>query len=385
LAAIAVGSSVSFPSSRRYNAATNPDPFNQRRTVVMLFRWSVFIVLAGLIFLAGLIPTSASAASTNQDVASAMTAAATKFISTLDNTDKAKVLYKFDDPARLDWHNIPKPERKGLQIRDMNDAQRAACHDLLKAALSTVGYEKAVKIMALENNLREGEKNMKGTPLRDPDRYFLSIFGQPSDKGTWGWSFEGHHFSLNFVIRDGAVVSDTPSFWGANPATVKVFIPGGPEVGTRTLAEEEQFALDLVNSFNDSQKQRATIADKAPAEYRGGGTPHAPQTPPEGLVASEMTVGQQNTLRKLLTAYCSNLTGPLAESRLIDIEGAKLDRVYFGWAGATKQGEPHYYRVQGPTFVLELVNYQSDPAGNPANHIHSVWRSMNNDFALPAK
>jgi len=325
-----------------------------------------------------------AAAATTKDVGTAMTAAANTFIATLDDAGRAKVLHQFDDPARLDWHNIPKPERKGLQIRDMNEAQQAACHELLKTALSPTGYDKAIKIMALEANLREGEKNLQGAPLRDPQRYFLSIFGQPSDQGTWGWSFEGHHFSLNFVIRDGVVVSDTPSFWGANPATVKTFVPGGPEKGTRTLAEEEQFAFDLVNSFNTSQKERAVIAEKAPAEYRGGGTPRAPQTPPEGLVASEMTVGQQNTLRKLLTTYCNNLTGPLAEARLVEIEGAKLDRVYFAWAGGTKSGEPHYYRVQGPTFVLELVNYQSDPAGNPANHIHSVWRSMNNDFGLTA-
>lgn len=128
------------------------------------------------------------------DVGAAMTKAANAFLASLDATALATASMKFDDPKRLDWHNIPKPERKGLQVREMNSEQRKLCHDLLRAALSGTGYDKAVKVMSLENNLREGEKNLKGSPLRDPDRYFLTVFGKPDAKGSWGWSFEGHHF-----------------------------------------------------------------------------------------------------------------------------------------------------------------------------------------------
>src|SRR4029079_13354476 len=131
-----------------------------------------------------------------------------------------------------------------------------------------VGYEKILRITSLENNLKEGEKNLVGGHLRDPLRYFLTIFGEPAADGEWGWSFEGHHMSQNFVVRDGQVVADTPSFWGANPATVKVFVAGGPEVGVRTLTDEEQLALDLVNSLDDAQEKRAVIATEAPADYR---------------------------------------------------------------------------------------------------------------------
>ncbi len=324
-------------------------------------------------------------AASTSSVGLAMTDAAQKFLAALSPEQKAKATMKFDDPARLDWHNIPKPQRKGLQVRDMNEAQRGACHDLLRTALSGVGYEKAKKIMSLENNLREGEKDLKDSPLRDPERYFLTIFGQPESTGQWGWSFEGHHFSLNFVIRDGQVVSDTPSFFGANPATVSLFIPGGPEAGTRTLSAEEQLAFDLLNSLDDAQRKRAIVADKAPAEYRNAGKPQPPHEAPEGLPASEMTADQKQILWKLIETYNNNLAGPLAAVRLGNVQSHGLDRVCFAWFGGTKAGEPHYYRLQGPSFVLELINVQSDPAGNKANHIHSVWRNLEGDFGVDAR
>lgn len=320
-----------------------------------------------------------------ESVGTAMTEAAQTFVKTLDEADRKQVLMAFDNPARLDWHNIPKPQRKGLQVRDMNQQQRAACHALLKAALSETGYEKAVRIMALENNLRDGEKNLKGGHLRDPERYFLTIFGSPDSSGAWGWSFEGHHFSLNFVIRDGRVVGDTPSFWGANPATVKTFIEGGPKQGVRTLADEEQLAFDLVNSLDDTQRKRAIIAEQAPADYRAAGQPEPPRSAPEGLPASDMNDAQKQTLKSLLATYCGHLATPVAAARMAEIESADLDRVHFAWMGSTKPGVGHAYRVQGPTFLLELVNIQPDPAGNPANHIHSVWRSLPRDFGLTTR
>lgn len=317
-------------------------------------------------------------------VGAAMTEAAKNLVASLDDAQRAKTVLAFDNPARLDWHNIPKPERKGLQVRDMNPEQRKRCHVMLQAALSETGYEKAVRIMALENNLREGEKNLKGSPLRDPERYFLTIFGTPDTKGMWGWSFEGHHFSLNFVVSDGQVVSDTPSFWGANPATVHVFVPGGPNEDVRTLAQEEQLALDLVGSLDDAQRKKAIIADKAPAEYRAAGQPQPPDAAPEGLEAKQMSDTQKKNLRTLLETYNRNLAPAVAQSRLAAMEAAGLDRVYFAWAGSTKPGVGHYYRIQGPTFVLELINVQSDPQGNPANHIHSVWRNVRGDFGVTA-
>jgi hypothetical protein len=311
-----------------------------------------------------------------------MTQAANDFLAALDADERELATMAFDDPARLDWHNIPKPERKGLQLRDMTPEQQERCHALLRAALSESGYAKLQNILALENNLREGEKNLTGGHLRDPLRYFLTIFGAPAATGEWGWSFEGHHLSLNFVIRDGQVVADTPSFWGANPATVKIAVDGGPDVGVRTLTDEEQLAFDLVAALDDAQRKRAVIAAEAPADYRGPGTPEPPQESPAGLPAADMSAKQKAILESLLRCYTGHLADELAGARWQELESAGLDRVHFAWLGAQQPGQPHAYRVQGPTFVLELVNYQSDPAGNPANHIHSVWRRLPADFGV---
>lgn len=308
----------------------------------------------------------------------AMVEAAGRFQAALTPVQLKLASMDFDHPARKDWHNIPKQNRKGLQIRDMSPEQRTLCHDLLKAGLSESGYEKAVRIMSLENNLLIGEKG-KG-PLRDPERYFLTIFGTPASDSTWGWSFEGHHLSLNFVIRNNQVIGETPSFWGANPATVKTFVEGGPETGIRTLTPEEQLAFDLVNALTPEQQAKAIIAEKAPKDYRNAGKPVPPTADKEGIAGAELTSQQQALLWSLIKTYNEHFAADIAQARLKEIQQDGLDTVYFAWLGATQPGVGHSYRVQGPAFVLELVNIQSDPAGNPANHIHSVWRSLKREF-----
>jgi len=310
----------------------------------------------------------------------AMTEAAQKFLAALTPEQTKVATMDFNNPARRDWHNIPKPTRKGLQIREMPPALRVLCHNLVKAGLSESGYEKAVHIMALESYLHIGEQG-KG-PFRDPERYFLTIFGTPAHDTTWGWSFEGHHLSLNFVIKNDQVIGETPSFWGANPATVIAFIEGGPETGVRTLLDEEQLAFDLVNSLTPEQQKEAIIAEKAPADYRNAGNPVTPRANMEGICATELTPEQQHILMSLLATYNYHFAAEIAKTRMDEIKANGLKDVYFAWLGATRPGVGHSYRIQGPTFVLELINVQTDPAGNPANHIHSVWRSLTREFGL---
>ena len=347
-------------------------------------RTSAFIVLIGLVavFQSQASAELAAAASTAK-TASAMTDAAKQIIASLEPDQAKKATFAFDDPKRVDWHNIPKPNRKGLPVREMSDEQKKLCHALLKIALSDSGYAKAQKIFMLENNVRAGEGGV--APLRDSGLYFLSVFGTPDEKGTWGWSFEGHHLSLNFVIRDGKVVADTPSFWGANPATVHVFVKDGPEVGTRTLGDEEQPAFDLMESLDDSQKARAIVAEKAPADYRAAGKPQPAPESPKGILGKDLNDAQKRLLHQVLESYSSHLTKELADAQMAEVDAAGLDAVHFAWLGGTKPGTQHDFRVEGPTFMLELVNYQSDLDGNPANHIHSVWRDPRGDFAVPVK
>lgn len=310
-----------------------------------------------------------------------MAAAAQQFLGTLTPEQRARAALPFDHPGRTDWHFIPKSERKGVQIRDMAPPQRKAALALLQAALSEVGYQKATKIMELESILKELEKNRKG-PLRDPERYFFTVFGTPGPQGRWGLSVEGHHLSLNFVVEQGRVVASTPSAFCANPAIVmNEVIPSIPK-GTRVLAREETLAYDLLASLTPAQKQQAVVAEKAPPEVRAAGAPQPAADPPRGIRVAELTPPQRALLKALIEEYAHNFPPEVARERLAAVEQDGPERTYFAWAGGEKPGEGHYYCIQGPSFQIEFVNVQPDSAGNPANHIHSVWRDMRGDFGL---
>lgn len=339
-----------------------------------------FFLLLFALALHTLAQEKAPSKSSETQVAAEMAKAATLFLSTLDDATRATVQLAYEDPARRDWHNIPKPWRKGLSLREMSGPQKQACLALVETAMSPSGFRKAKQVMQLETNIREGEKDLVNGAIRDPERYYLTIFGRPAERGEWGWSFEGHHFSLNIAIRDQVIIGDTPSFLGANPATVRINVEGGPAVGSRTLVDEEQIAFDLLQTLSPEQHLSALIASKPPNEYQNPGSPTPPQLPTEGLPASKMTPEQKALLKKLLATYCGNFTNSIAERRMRDLQDADWDRLHFAWAGASEPGQGHYYRVSGPSLLLEFVNVQADPAGNPANHIHTIWRNLRHDF-----
>ena len=335
-----------------------------------------FVVLALVLLGSG----GALAALNYRPAAADMATAANEFLTGLSDEQRSQATMPFDDPGRLDWHFIPKEKRKGLQVKHMDEKQRQAAHRLLESAVSQLGYKKARTIMTLEAILRELEKGRQGTPLRDPERYYFTVFGKPAGDDRWGWSVEGHHLSLNFVVADGKLASVTPAFYGANPAEVRSDLDVGPKRGTRVLAAEEDRAFELLRSLSAETRQKAVIAEKAPPEIRAAGEPRPPQASPEGLPASEMTDKQVELLRSLIEAYTDNMSPEQAERRLAEIRQADIKKVYFAWAGADKPGIGHYYRVQGPTFLIEFINNQPDGSGNPANHIHSVWRQLQGDF-----
>ena len=165
----------------------------------------------------------------------------------------------YDSPERLNWHFIPRA-RKGLPIKELSPEQRALAFGLIQSGLAGSGFFKATTIMSLEQILRELEKG-RG-PVRDPELYYLTIFGKPLDRGKWGWRVEGHHLSLNFALEDGKIVAATPAFFGSNPAEVRQ----GPAQGLRTLADREDRALRLVQALDDDQRKKAIFAEKAPAK-----------------------------------------------------------------------------------------------------------------------
>ena len=220
-----------------------------------------------------------------------MTAAATAWLAGLEEVQRSRAQADFEAAARTDWHFVPKPVRKGLSFAEMTAAQREQAHALLKAALSEAGYGKTVAIMELDELLRR----LEGTAAkntRDSLRYFVTIFGVPGPKGSWGLSVEGHHLSLNFTVRDGVLVDSTPQFMGANPAEVRTTFPGQPAAGSRVLAAEESLAFELVTSLDAEQQKRAVIATQAPAEIRAAGAAQPPAGPPEGIPFSKLSADQ---------------------------------------------------------------------------------------------
>lgn len=314
-----------------------------------------------------------------------MSSAAIDFLDELSDEEKETVHYKYDAPERLGWHFIPKNDRKGLQVKVMNGAQREAAFHLLQQSLSESGYTKARQIMSLEGLLAELEKGQQGGNIRDPERYYFTLFGDVSHDGRWGLSVEGHHLSLNFVVSDDQVVSSTPTFFATNPAEVKSAV-GDYAKGLRVLKEEETLAFELVNSLNEQQREVAVFAEKAPADIRAAGKPHAPQGEPIGLPGSDLTEEQLEVLTKLIETYTSQVPADIAAKRWEEIKkSGGVESLKFAWAGAMKPGVGHYYRVEGDTMLIEFANTQPDSAGNPANHIHCVWRDPRGDFGLKAE
>ena len=311
-----------------------------------------------------------------------MTAAATAWVETLSPAQKVTSVLAYEAPERLDWHFIPKPTRKGFQFKEMNAGQRKAALALVRSSLSQIGYDKATKIMELEKVLAELEKTKVGGNIRDPERYYFTLFGKPSDTEKWGLSIEGHHMSLNFVIDKGRVVSSTPIMFGANPAIMKSEVVG-IKAGTRVLAAEEDLAFQLLASLSDEQRKTAVIDATALKEVRNDGKPQPPTDAPAGIPVGKLDAAQKKRLYDLIAVYAANVPDDVAKERLTEIEKSGFAKVHFAWAGADKPGIGHYYRIQGETFLIEFVNTQPDAAGNPANHIHCLWRDIRGDFAIP--
>lgn len=317
-------------------------------------------------------------------VPASLSDAATAWIGSLDESQKTKGVLGYDAPQRTVWNFIPLDTRKGLPLREMNADQQKLAMGVLEQALSQSGYQAATKIMSLEGVLRKLEGPGR-EEWRDPVKYYVTIYGKPAPDETWGMSFEGHHLSLNFVMKGDRVIESTPQFMATNPAELKDNYGEGFPKGLRVLAKEETLAFDLVTSLSDEQKKMAIIADKALAELRGPNTPQPIDEAPAGVSYAALTDAQKKILRELLETYCSKMLKEVGQERFELIEKNGWDKVQFAWAGPTTSGIGHYYRVQGPSFLVEFVNTQPDAAGNIANHIHCVWRDMTGDFNLQAK
>lgn len=303
------------------------------------------------------------------DTAQRMADAATSFLAALSPEQRKHTVFEPQDEERLNWHYIPK-ERQGLALKEMDSSQQKLAFALLSSGLSRDGYAKALTIMSLESVLAELEGSARRFP-RDPDLYHVTVFGTPSDTAPWGWRVEGHHVSVNFLIVEGQRIAPTPNFFGANPAEV----PQGGRKGLRVLAAEEDLARRLLKELPGPQRQRAIITAEAPADILTRAEHHVHVDQAEGVAAGEMGDGERHLLMDLIDVYVRRMPHDVADYRLNRIEKDGQAHIHFAWAGAEEHGHPHYYRVQGPGFLVEYDNTQ-----NNANHVHSVWRDLGGDW-----
>lgn len=308
---------------------------------------------------AAIAPASATSA--------AMADAAKRFLAGLTVDQRKRAQHDFADVDRQSLHFVPMV-RSGIPIKMLTPVQRQLAHQLLRTGLSPGGYGKASQIMEMENVLAELEKN----PVRrDPENYYFWIFGIPEASGSWGWKVEGHHLSLNFTLVRGQPVATAPTFFGSNPAEVR----SGPLKGRRILHAEEDLGRALVTSLDAKARAQAIFDAQAPPDVVTFDRPEVGPLPALGLPVTAMTPAQKELLRQLLAEFTGNMPEALAAERLAKIEKAGFETLRFGWAGGIALGAPHYYRIQGPTFLIELDNTQ-----DRANHVHSVWRDFAGDY-----
>jgi hypothetical protein len=302
-----------------------------------------------------------------------MTDAALAWLDSLDDAQCAAAALPWPtDEERHRWHYTP-VDHGGLPLGEMRPAQQSHAMRLVAAGLSHAGYVTVSTIIGLEHVLDA----VDGWPLprggrerrRDPQLYWLRVFGEPSTAGPWSWRFGGHHVSLQHLVVDGRVAASTPSFLGADPAASPLL--GGHLL--RPLAAAEDLARDLVRTLDDP---RAILSPEAPSDIVTGNRPRlGVMAAPEGVPAADMSADQQARLRALLDVYVGRLPEELADREAEKFAGERLADVHFGWAGGTEPGQPHYYRLQGPRLLAEYDNTQRD-----VNHVHTVWRDPRNDF-----
>ncbi|MCA8971990.1 MAG: DUF3500 domain-containing protein [Planctomycetes bacterium] len=295
-------------------------------------------------------------------------------LASFDEAQRAKATFPFADAERRQWHFVPNVY-PGVQLNELSVAQKCLVHRLLISVLSASGYHKTTTIVRLEDTLRDiAEAAGRKDPRRDPGRYSIAVFGEPSGDGGWGVRLQGHHVSWNFTTVDRETVLATPAFLGANPAEVRT----GMHAGLRALPEEEDLGFELLGTLSETQKKTARLADTAPPDVVWGpGKTRESLGAPRGLAWTAMDERQRELLWRLIRVYLQNLEDwETAATKLLD---AGRNEIHFAWMGATERGAGHYYRIQGPTFAIEYDNTQ-----NGANHVHTVWHDLTNDFGVDA-
>jgi uncharacterized protein DUF3500 len=301
-----------------------------------------------------------------------------EWLATLDPDQRERASFAFDDSERFVWAYTP-GERAGLALRDMRPDQRAAAMRIVAAAMSNRGAQEVTDIVALESILGaiEHEQGHASWTRRNPELYWFAVFGDPTSDdpatdGPWSWRIGGHHIAIQMMAIDGRVVGSTPSFLGANPAV----IPSGPSAGARALTGEETLARDMLLGLSPEARAIAVVDPVAPADIMSGNGARADlRSVPQGIRYEELEPAGRDQLERLIRHYLGRAADDVAAADWGRIAESGLDATTFAWAGPAEPGRGHYYAVRGRRFLIEYDNTQ-----NGANHIHAVWRDLENDW-----
>lgn len=317
--------------------------------------------------------TPATAASAEAATADAIGAAVKNVLAKLSKSQKEKVVFSFDDKERINWHFIPRP-RKGLPLSEMDEAQKKLVRRLLLASLGETGLKTTEDVRALEGILRAIEGPNRRFS-RDPEHYYLSVFGSPGGKEKWGWRFEGHHLCVNFTLQGKSILSSTPLFFGANPAEVK----SGPKKGLRVLGNIEDLGKKLMRSLDESQL-KAALGKSKPEEVKATQSASYNAELPAGLPAGKMNAGQVKTLTSLVLEHTRNMEKGLRKGIEKSLAKGNLEKIQIAWRGKLGDGDGHSYIVHSPDFIISYANFQ-----NNAAHVHSSLRASKGEFGLGAE
>lgn len=290
------------------------------------------------------------------------------FLESLNDEQRGKAVFDFDAEERLNWHFIPRT-RQGIPLKELDATQLTQATRLLRTFLSPTGYEKTEQVRNLERVLLEIEVNPRF--VRDPDLYYLTVFGEPSLEGEWALRFEGHHLAFNWTFAGGMGLTSTPQFVGSNPAEVR----SGARTGLRVLATEEDLARALLKSLSADQSAVTILPGEAPGDIITGSDREVTALDDVGIAYAQLNAEQQGQLMRIIEQIAGVQPAAIVAERMAAIRADGVENLKFAWMGGSELGDPHYYRIQGPGFLIEYDNTQND-----ANHIHLVWRDFEGDF-----